>query len=133
MTGDKKILIVDDDEDVLLTISKILKKEDYDIITKNNAMECMNYLHDSNRPDLILMDINLPLIDGWRACKMIKEDPELNSIPVVILTQSNNPDDIQKSKLVGSSGHLNKTLPSREFLIQIEDFFLAPEKNISCH
>ena len=85
-TGDvEKILIVDDDTDTLFTIGEILRENDYETIYAHNGVECLVMLKHL-RPDLILLDIMMPQMDGFETIKNIRKDNQLNNIPVIALT-----------------------------------------------
>lgn len=80
-----QILLVEDNEMNRDMLSRRLYKSGYDTITANNGNEAMDILQTS-RPDLILMDLSLPEMDGWQLTRKIKADNELKSIPLIVLT-----------------------------------------------
>ena len=80
-----KIFLVDDDIDLSLLTKKVFVKEGYDVLTFNEASKAIEEAG-KQRPDLILMDVMLPGMDGAEAIRMLKRDPALNSIPVIFLT-----------------------------------------------
>jgi CheY-like chemotaxis protein len=84
----KKIIIVDDEEDQLYTVKKTLEyaKENYEIITLNSGINCLQYLKNNNNPDLILLDIMMPEMTGWELYDKIKENDKWRNIPIVFLT-----------------------------------------------
>jgi CheY-like chemotaxis protein len=84
----KKIMIVDDENDQIFTIKTTLdfSSDDYDIITANSGMECLNHLKNEEHPDLILLDIMMPDMNGWEVLRKIRENPEWNDIRIVFLT-----------------------------------------------
>ncbi len=79
------ILIVDDDPDVLYTVEAILKKEGYDVEKANGGSEALEHLK-TITPELILLDVMMPDIDGWGVLKEIRNDRRLKDCPVVMLT-----------------------------------------------
>lgn len=85
MTQVKKIFVVDDDPDLVLTISSILEKEGYEVARAYDGVECMEKVRDL-APDLIVLDVMMPRKDGYKVCKELKKDPQLRSIPVILLT-----------------------------------------------
>lgn len=80
-----KILIVDDEPDILELIHHTLSKEDFEVDTAENGQMAIDRLK-KIKPDLILMDVMMPVMDGMEACKRIKEDPKFSDIPIVFLT-----------------------------------------------
>lgn len=81
----KKVLVVDDDRDDLKMISMILEPEGYEVITAENGAEALEKV-ESEAPDLILLDVMMPELDGFAACAKLKASPQSKGIPVVLLT-----------------------------------------------
>ncbi|UCH33777.1 MAG: response regulator [Armatimonadota bacterium] len=81
----KKILVVDDDQDDLRMISMILEPEGYEVVTAENGVEALAKV-ESETPDLVLLDVMMPELDGFAACAKLKSSPESQGIPVVLLT-----------------------------------------------
>ena len=81
----RKILAVDDDPDILKAISMMLEAAGYEIVTAGNGVEGIEKA-ESERPDLILLDVMMPEMDGFAACEKLKSSPETQEIPVVLLT-----------------------------------------------
>jgi len=88
-SGNKKILVVDDDNDILEVIRIILEDEGYNVTTLLDGRNTMNSIV-SDRPDLILLDVMLGGIDGRDICKAIKTDDSFKSIPVIMISASHN-------------------------------------------
>ena len=80
-----RILYVDDDGDNIYMLSRRLKREGFDVIVAMNGTQGMA-MAASERPDLILMDLNLPRLDGWEATRRLKAAPETMTIPVIALS-----------------------------------------------
>ena len=117
------ILLVEDDEDHAMLVTLAFENLDmgYGIHWVKNGKEAMDYLYhkgefinqeDSPRPDLILLDLRLPVIDGHEVLKAIKESCELRAIPVVILTSSQNKTDITKAYTNYANSYLVKPMSS---------------------
>ncbi len=80
-----KILVVDDDPDDLKMISMILQPEGYEVVTAENGREALEKV-ESEDPDLIILDVMMPELDGFAACAKLKSSPESKGIPVILLT-----------------------------------------------
>ncbi len=83
----KTILVVDDEPDILMSVSQTLEIFGYNIVKANNGQECIEKLCEmKNNPDLVLLDIMMPEISGWDIAAKIKDNPDWKKIPIVFLT-----------------------------------------------
>ncbi|MCR5672645.1 MAG: response regulator [Lachnospiraceae bacterium] len=123
----KRILIVDDD---IMTL-KILKKyleETYDVVTENAGYRFVEKMNSYNA-DLILLDIEMPVVNGLQAFEELMKNPELKDTPVVFLSGVSNPNLVRELMSKGASGYLVKTIPKRELLTRLEKIFSEEKKN----
>ena len=122
----KQILVVEDNELNMKLMRGIFHIGDYQIIEANDAESgiCLARKH---RPFLILMDIQLPGMDGLAATRIIKADPVLKNTPVVALTGFAMQGDEQKAALAGCSGYITKPVKVQDVLEKIESFQNTPE------
>jgi len=81
----KKIMVVDDEPDILFTVEEMLKSNGYEVIKAVDGKDCLNKLSEVI-PDLVLLDIMMPEINGWDVAAKIKENPKWSDIPIVFLT-----------------------------------------------
>lgn len=117
----KRILIVDDD---IMTL-KILKKyleDTYDVVTENAGYRFIEKMGTYDA-DLILLDIEMPVVNGLEAFEKLIHNPELNDTPVVFLSGVANPNLVRELMGKGAAGYLVKTIPKRELLTRIEKIF----------
>lgn len=130
-----KILLIEDNEgDIVLTLDAFEEsKIKTDVSVVKNGEEALDYLFkrgeylNSIKPDLILLDINIPIFNGHEVLKEIKSDSELKKIPVIILTTSSNPKDVNLSYENHCNSYVKKPLDMEEFLkaiLKIEEFWL---------
>jgi len=82
----KKIMVVDDNPDILITIRNIFERGGYEVFTVDSGKKCYELLKNNNIPDLILLDIMMPGMSGWMLSDRLKENPSWKNIPVVFLT-----------------------------------------------
>jgi len=83
----KKIMVVDDEPDILTTVGQMLEMSGYEVIRAVDGKECLRKLDESTiNPDLILLDIMMPDVSGWDVAAKIKENPKWSDIPIVFLT-----------------------------------------------
>jgi two-component system alkaline phosphatase synthesis response regulator PhoP len=102
----KKILITDDEENIRLLVSNMLGK-DYVVLWASDGREAVDMAR-SQQPDLILMDILMPKMDGYTACNKIKTDPITRAIPVVMLTAVDHELNVKLSQEIGADGYITK-------------------------
>lgn len=119
----KKILIVDDEANIRLLVSSMLSK-DYIVLGASDGKEAVDMAR-SQKPDLILMDIMMPNMDGYAACHAIKTAPTTKAIPVVMLTAVGYELNKALAKQMGASGYITKPFSPRDLLDTI-DQFLSP-------
>jgi len=111
----KRILVVEDDPDNRRIVAKVLSVEGYDVIEAIDGIEALAQAR-AERPDLILMDLALPNVDGWEATRQLKSDPETRSIPVVALTAVAMRGDEEQARAAGCDDYLPK--PARPAAIR---------------
>ena len=122
----KRILTIEDDPLNMKLFRTILKIRGYDILEATEAESGLN-LVEKHRPDLILMDIQLPRMDGLAATGQLKEHPELRKIPVVALTSHAMEGDKEKAIAAGCDGYIAKPIQRHKFLEHVERILGAPE------
>ena len=115
----QRILIVEDEELVRELYSEFLEKKGYDVETAENGQEALDFLSE-NRPDLILLDINMPKVNGNELLKIIKADDKLRNIPVFIITGIANYKEIGDSITLGAIGYIEKSNSLGEVLNNIQ-------------
>jgi two-component system, cell cycle response regulator DivK len=117
----KRVLIVEDQEDNRAILRDLLSKSGYDLIEATNGEEGVA-LALSKRPDLILMDVQLPLIDGYEATRRIKSNAELRSIPVIAVTSYALSGDEAKARAAGCDAYVAKPFSPRQLLAKIREY-----------
>ncbi len=105
--GSAKILIVDDQPFFIAMASKILQAKGYTVLSALSAEEGIREARKS-RPDLIILDVEMPVMDGIAACARLKRDPNLRNIPIVILTATLDPQLNQKAFQAGAEATILK-------------------------
>jgi CheY-like chemotaxis protein len=117
----KTILVIEDNDLNMKLVRSLLKMGNYEMLEALDAETGIN-LTRKHRPDLILMDIQLPGMDGLRATRMIKDDPDLKSIPIVAVTSYAMQGDDVKASEAGCAGYITKPINTKEFLKTIEQY-----------
>jgi two-component system cell cycle response regulator DivK len=117
----KRILVVEDQEDNRRIIRDLLSSVGYELVEAPDG-EVGVRLAEEQRPDLILMDIQLPGLDGYEATRRIKADPELAAIPIVVVTSYALSGDEQKARAAGCDAYVAKPFSPRQLLATIREF-----------
>jgi two-component system cell cycle response regulator DivK len=116
-----RVLIVEDQEDNRAILRDLLSKSGYELIEATNGEEGVA-LALSQRPDLILMDVQLPIIDGYEATRRIKSNAELRSIPVIAVTSYALSGDEAKARAAGCDAYVAKPFSPRLLLAKIREY-----------
>lgn len=117
----KRILVVEDNELNMKLVKSLLDMGGYETVGCPDAEEGIEYIR-AQKPDLILMDIQLPGMDGVEASRRIKEDPDLNDIPIIALSSYAMQGDAEKALNVGCDGYITKPIDTRSFLKTIGSY-----------
>ena len=113
-----KILVVDDEESVRQVISYTLEQAGYTVDTAANGDECLDKVY-SFEPDLVLLDLMMPTVDGWEVLRLLRSNPETEAVPVVLLTAKGEIHDIMFALQQGAADYITKPFGKRELLERI--------------
>ena len=116
--SDYKILIVDDVVSNVLLLKILLTNEKFQVCTASNGNMCIE-LAKSEHPDLILLDVMMPDLNGFDTAVILKKDPETQEIPIIFLTALNNPSDLVKGFQVGANDFLTKPFNKEELVMRV--------------
>jgi two-component system, cell cycle response regulator DivK len=117
----KCILVVEDQEDNRRILRDLLTSAGFDLIEATTGDEGIR-LAESRRPDLILMDIQMPVLDGYEATRRIKATTELQHIPIIVVTSYALSGDDAKARAAGADAYVAKPFSPRELLAKIREF-----------
>jgi len=121
----QRVLVVEDDPDNQDLVAIILQRAGYEVLRANNGSEGIEMARRC-LPDLILMDLSMPDMDGWAATRLIKADPATSAIPVVALTVRNTAEDKLRAVQAGFDGYLTKPMNVKNFVRQVAHFVEPP-------
>jgi len=124
----KKVLVVDDEKDILDLLKYNLVKEGFDVQTASNGAEALQKA--AAKPDLVILDLMMPVLDGFETCKRLKASHETASIPVVFLTaKSGEVDEILGLEL-GADDYIQKPISPRKLLARVKAIFRRAESGV---
>ena len=112
------VLLVEDNEDNRIIYSTVLRHLGYEVLEAQDGVEAVE-LARSALPDLILMDISIPRMDGWEATRILRGDPRTHAIPIIALTAHALADDRERATEVGFSSYLAKPIEPRVVVAEV--------------
>ncbi len=116
---ESKILIVDDQPKNIQVLGSLLRQNNFVVGVAMNGKQALDTLTDNTTYDLVLLDVNMPEIDGFEVCKLIRKNPRLRDLPVIFLTAMVEPEDIVKGFDAGGQDYLTKPFNSQELLARV--------------
>lgn len=116
----KRILVVEDEESLLKLESILLSSKGYSVTGVMDGKSALEEVR-TNLPDLVILDIMLPEIDGFEVCRQIKEDPATSHIPVLMLTAKKNSQDMERGRQVGCDVYITKPFKSAKVLDMVQE------------
>jgi twitching motility two-component system response regulator PilG len=114
-----KVMVIDDSKTIRRTAETLLKKEGFEVITATDGFEALSMIAD-HQPDLILLDIMMPRLDGYQTCALIKHHRVFRHTPVVMLSSKDGLFDRARGRVVGSDNYITKPFTREELLSVIE-------------
>lgn len=120
------VLYIEDNPENRILVRRVLQAEGFEVLEAGNASDGLD-LAQSQRPDLVLVDINLPLLDGLSLASIMKADPGLNPIPVVALTANVMRGDRERTMAAGCDGYIQKPIDVDTFPGQIARYLQQTE------
>jgi CheY-like chemotaxis protein len=122
----KTILVIEDNKLNMKLVKELISIGKYRMLEANDAESGIQQIREQ-RPDLVLMDIQLPGMDGLSATKIIKEDPALKDIPIIGLTSYAMQGDKEKALAAGCTGYITKPIDTRKFLETVSEYLKDDE------
>lgn len=118
----KKILVVDDDPYILMSLEFLMKKAGHTVMIARNGTEALESIK-KEIPDLILLDIMMPDVDGYSICKQVKSKKDLKHIHIIFLSAKTKESDIKKGLDLGASLYITKPFSTRDLMKQVNSLF----------
>jgi len=119
-----RILIVDDEPNIVLALEMLMKREGYEIRTVGDGERAVEAA-EVFRPDLILLDVMMPRMDGYEVCQRIRADPSLKDISIVMLTAKGRAVEREKGLALGADLYITKPFSTREVVLKVKEMLAA--------
>ncbi len=124
----KKIMVVDDEPDITFIVKETLTREGYDVIVANSGKDALEKIREVD-PDLVLLDVMMPDLDGWETCKQIKADDETKDTMVTMLTvKSEDEDKVKSLDYALADWHINKPIDRKKLVKTVNWLLTKPIK-----
>lgn len=117
----RKILIVEDEPSIVLPLKFLMEQHGFDVLVAVSGEEAVNVISETV-PDLVLLDIMLPVIDGFEVCQIIRNRPELNDTGIIFLTALGRDVDIAKGLALGANDYVTKPFSNSEIVEKVKGF-----------
>ncbi len=120
-----KILVIDDDTAVTDLLSVLLRSQGFDVTATNSSSDGLGYVRE-NEPDLIILDLMMPDVDGWEVCRSVRT---FSQVPIIVLSALNDPSMVASVLDAGADDYLTKPTPSRVLVAHINRLIKRNETN----
>lgn len=118
--GPVRVAIIDDDPGIVKVISVILKTNGFEVVGALSGAGALSLIKDE-RPDVVILDIMMPDVDGFEVCRQIKEDPETSGIPVLFVSAKTGMDHVDKGMELGADGYIIKPFAPAVLIAKIKE------------
>lgn len=118
MSPPAKVLIVDDEPNILLSLKFLMTKAGYAVRTAKDGEEALAEIG-RDRPDLMLLDVMMPKIDGFTVCQRVKSSPEWNSVRIIMLTARGRDVEREKGRALGADDYITKPFSTKDALDRV--------------
>ncbi|MDT7896536.1 MAG: hypothetical protein OXFUSZZB_000141 [Candidatus Fervidibacter sp.] len=123
----KRVLVVDDERHIVRLVQVNLERQGYEVLTAYDGVECLEKTK-AEKPDLIILDVMMPRMDGFEALQRLKSDPETNHIPVIMLTARAQDRDVLQGYQYGADLYLTKPFSPLELISLVKRVFESQEE-----
>ena len=116
----KKILIVDDEPSIIVPLQFLMEQNGHDVLVAFSGEEAMEIITEK-KVDLILLDIMLPVIDGFEVCQRVRENPQWNKIKIILLTALGSDANVEKGLALGADAYITKPFSNIEIVDKVKE------------
>lgn len=114
----KKVLIADDEPNIVISIEFLLRREGFEVLVAVDGEEALAKAR-AERPDLVLLDVMMPKMNGFDVCQALRADPELASMRVLMLTAKGRETEVSKGLGLGADGYMTKPFSTKDLVAQV--------------
>jgi DNA-binding response OmpR family regulator len=116
----KRVLVAEDEPSIVLSLEFLLREAGFEVITAQNGAAALA-LAEQHKPDLVVLDIMLPLVNGFEVCRALRADPALRGLRIVMLTARGREHEVEKGLGLGADAYITKPFATRELVKTIKE------------
>ena len=124
----KEILIVDDEPSIVIPIQFLMEQQGYSVLVAENGEDALDVIY-KYKPDLILLDIMLPRIDGYEVCEIVRLNPDYRNIKIIFLTAKGREVEIAKGLALGADAYITKPFSNTELVAKVKELLDNTNEN----
>ena len=124
----KEILIVDDEPSIVVPIQFLMEQQGYSVLVAENGEDALDVIY-KYKPDLILLDIMLPRIDGYEVCEIVRLNPEYRNVKIIFLTAKGREVEIAKGLALGADAYIIKPFSNTELVAKVKELLDNTNEN----
>jgi DNA-binding response OmpR family regulator len=125
----KDILIVDDEPGIVAPIQFLMKQQGYNVMIAENGEDALELIY-KYKPDLVLLDIMLPTIDGYEVCEIVRLNPDTRSVKIIFLTAKGREVEIAKGMALGADAYIVKPFSNAELVAKVNELLKKTNKEV---
>lgn len=114
----KKVLIADDEQNIVISLEFLLRREGFDVLVAVDGEEALSKAR-AERPDLVLLDVMMPKMNGFDVCQALRADPGLAAMRIMMLTAKGRDTEVSKGRALGADAYVTKPFSTRDLLAQV--------------
>ena len=114
----KKILIADDEQNIVISLEFLMKREGFEVLVANDGEEAIKRIR-ADQPDLVLLDVMMPKKSGFEVCQEVKADPTLGGVRILMLTAKGRDTELAKGLALGADAYMTKPFSTRELVDKV--------------
>jgi len=116
----KKILIVDDEPNIVISLEFLMRREGFDVTVARDGEEALSAIAQEH-PDLVLLDVMMPKINGFEVCEKVRANPEHAGVRIIMLTAKGREAEVSKGLSLGADGYITKPFSTRDLVEQVKN------------
>lgn len=114
----KKVLIADDEQNIVISLEFLLRREGFEVLVASDGVDALAKLR-AEKPDLVLLDVMMPKMNGFDVCQALRADPDLAGTRVLMLTAKGRETEVSKGLGLGADAYMTKPFSTKELVVQV--------------